>query len=258
MNTFRRRIAGAGMRALLWLGMGIALLLPSLTAYADIGPKPSAEFKFTYEIAPVPIVDGQLLICDDAACATSHSLEQVGPQHFSCAQDTCSSAAYGYGRYLKLVIEFEDRTRESHVFRKRAFDAVFSVTVTETGLRVSEKHQSPSAAGFVAALIATLMVETPAAAIYRRRFSFPRALLLWVPVASLITLPVIWFGFTRLLWSDETIIGLGEAFAIAFEAVFLWLISRKALAFKHAAGLSLVMNMASFLLGLCAVLLLWY
>jgi hypothetical protein len=258
MRAFRHLNAGAWLRAALWLGMGIALLLPSLTAYADIGPKPSAEFKFTYENAPVPIVDGQLLICDDAACATSHPLEQVGPQHFSCSQDTCSSAAYGYGRYLKLVIEFEDRTRESEVFRKRAFDSVFSVTVTVTSLVVIEKHQSPSTGGFALALIFTLIVETPAAAIYRRRFSFPRSLLLWVPAASLITLPVIWFGFTRLLWSDETIIGLGEAFAIAFEAVFLWLISRKALAFKHAVGLSLMMNMASFLLGLCGLLLLSY
>jgi len=42
--------------------------------------------------------------------------------------------------------------------------------------------------------------------------------------------------------------GLAEGFAVLFEAGFIYFLSRKAMAPKHAFAMSLVMNTASFLL----------
>jgi hypothetical protein len=235
---------------LLLLMVGAGTLALVLTAHADEGPKPSADFEFEYEIDRVPIVDGQLLKCEDKNCTQSHPLEELGPQRFRCSDYSCTSQAYGYGRYLKLVITFEDRVRESNVFEKRSFEAMFIVTVTQSGLKVREKTVIFTGE-FIFALIFTLSSETLVASFFWRRYSLPIRRLVGVPIASLITLPIIWFGFTRLFWDDYVVIGLGEIFAVVFEAAFLYVINRGKLTRRRAAVLSLVMNAVSFLLGLC-------
>jgi hypothetical protein len=232
--------------------VGAGTLALVSTAHADIGPKPSADFEFEYEIDRVPIVEGQLLECEDENCTQSHPLEQVGPQRFTCSDYSCTSQAYGYGRYLKLVITFEDRVRESNVFEKSGFEAVFMVTVTLSGLEVREKTVIFTGK-FIGALIFTLFSETLAASFFWQRYSLPIRRLVGVPIASLITLPIIWFGFTRLFQDDYVAVGLGEIFAVIFEAAFLYMINREKLTRRRAAVLSLAMNSVSFLLGLCGV-----
>jgi hypothetical protein len=259
MRHFLCCISRAGLRGPLGiLGLLILFLLPGAgtlalvpTAHADIGPKPSADFEFKYAIERVPIVDGQLLVCDDKDCTQSHPLEQVGPQRFTCSADSCTSLAYGYGRYLKLVITFEDRVRESNVFEKRDFEAKFIVTVTQSGLKVREKTIIFTG-GFVFALIFTPLSETLAASFFWRRYALPIRRLVGVPIASLITLPVIWLGFARWFGDDYLVVGLGEIFAVVFEAAFLYAINRGKLTRYRAAVISVVMNAVSFLLGLCA------
>ncbi|MBI5959055.1 MAG: hypothetical protein HY866_09995, partial [Chloroflexi bacterium] len=230
--------------------VGAATLVFVPTLHADTGPHPSADFEFDYEIDRVPIVEGQLIICEDKACTQSHPLEEVAWQSFTCGDYSCSSRAYGYGRYLKLVITFEDRVRESKVFEKHDFDAVFVVTVTQSGLVVREKIIVITGE-FILALIFTLLSETLVAIPYWWRYSLPHLRLLWVPIASLITLPILWFGFSRLFSDDYAAIGLGEIFVVVFEAGFLYVINRGALTGRQAAVLSLSMNAVSFLLGLC-------
>lgn len=255
MRRLLRSISHMGLLgALLWLaivGAGTLALVP--TAYADTGPKPSADFEFEYEIDRVPIIEGQLLECDDKDCTQSHPLRELGPQRFTCDDYSCTSLAYGYARYLKLVITFEDQVRESSVFEKHYFEAVFVVTVTQSGLEVREKDIIITEE-FLFALIITLLSETLVGFFFWWRYALPIRQLVWVPTASLITLPIIWFGFTRLIQNDYNVIVLGEVFAVIFEAAFLYAITRGRLTRRQAIILSLTMNAASFLLGLCGPL----
>lgn len=107
---------------------------------ADMGPKPSMEFNFVYETdTPLTITGGEQLECADAACADGEALQEAGPQRFTCTEEACSSLAYGYADYHRLVIRFSDGvTRESNVFGKSHFDAVYRVTVGEDDLWVEE------------------------------------------------------------------------------------------------------------------------
>lgn len=90
---------------------------------ADMGPKPSMEFGFVYETdAALTIIGGDQLECADLACADAARLEEAGPQRFTCTATDCSSMAYGYEDYHRLVIEFSDGvTRESNVFSRVCF-----------------------------------------------------------------------------------------------------------------------------------------
>jgi hypothetical protein len=236
------------------LPLVIVLLLPTAIVHADVGRKPTMEFAFEYESDPVSIVEGQLLQCEDEECTTGRPLEQVGPQYFSCDENSCSSMAYGYADYNKLIVTFTDKVRESNVFTKKASEATFRVTVSGSALLVEEVGGGIRGLGCCSGLGATIAIEIVAAIVYLAAFHLPRTALGWVPLSSALTLPVVWFVFPNLglpaLWA----IGLAEGFAVLFEAGFIYLALRRTISLKHAAALSLVMNGASFLIGLALAL----
>jgi len=223
----------------------VNVLLPLSIVKADTGPKPMMYFTFVYPVQPIPILDGQQLECDDPTCADGKPLITGGPQRFVCNISDCYSLAYGYKPYHKLVIRFADRTRESNVFQKHSFSAQFTVTVTASGLTVEEVFARPD---LLPALVFTVVVETLIGAVYLLVFRQRRRVLAWIPVANVISLPLVWFLILRLQWSAGASTAFAEGFAFVFEAGFLYYASRKALPLKHAIFLSLLMNTASFVL----------
>ncbi len=235
-------------RCALWL-IAALLLLPAVPAWADVGPKPSMSFTFKYEGDPIAIVEGQLIECEDEECASAKPLEEAGPQRFSCTETECSSIAYGYADYHKLVITFADGTRESNVFTKKAMAARYQVTVSADGLQVQEVR-NPIGRLCCPSIFVTLVLETLVAVGYLRTFSLPHAALGWVPLASVLTLPVVWLAFPHLRLAQGWITGLSEGFAVLFETGFLYLATWRSLSLRHAFLLSLIMNAASFLAGL--------
>lgn len=220
--------------------------------HADTGPKPSVEFEFHFDGEPVPIVDGQLLICDNDDCSRSHPLEEIGPQRFTCSSMRCWSDAYGYGARLKLVIDFEDSTRESNVFRKEAFNARYSVQVRTGTLEVTEIEHVYNE-DFVPALAVTLIVETITAGLITLTLRPRKLVLFLIPLASLVTLPIAWFVFPAIGLYDFVTVILAEVFIVWFEAVILRLVTRHRMTPELALAYSLVINLASFVVGLFVI-----
>jgi hypothetical protein len=234
---------------LLLLVLGLALLLP-LAAQADAGPKPGMKFTFRFQGQPVAILSGQLIECDDAACTKGEPLPEIGPQRMRCEGTECSVIAYGFKDYHKLVIQFADRTRESNVFSKRAYNAAFDVTVTETSLTVRERPGLNMCCPCFPAALLTIFAELGVAALYVSLFRLPTTLLRWVPLASLLTLPLVWFVFPRLPAPAGSIIIAAEVCAVGAEAILLYALARRKVPWRHAAALSLAMNAVSFAAGL--------
>lgn len=237
-------------RATLLLGILIALLLPAVQAHADVGPKPEMQFQFSFDGDPLTIVGGQLIECDDESCASGEPLEEMGPQRFSCTESECSSMAYTYADYHKLVIEFEDHTQESNVFTKKAFRAKYEVTVGESDLQVVEKKRLFGSRLCLPGFALTLVVETLVAGSYLRAAGLSRVVLPWAPVASLLSLPILWFAFPLLDLPSGWVVGLGEAFVLALETALLYAVGRRVLSLKHVVVLAVLMNAMSFGLGL--------
>lgn len=120
----------------------LPLLLLILTPFlmADVGPKPTAEFEILYLIEPHPTLTGYALyLCDDTSCEDPYMMEQLGPQHFDCEQNSCSSMAYGYSDYMYITLDFDDGTsRSSNIFTKDHFDAEYEIFVGPGSLDVVE------------------------------------------------------------------------------------------------------------------------
>ncbi len=245
-------------RLIMVLTFCIVALLAATTAFADVGPKPTMQFKLVFQTAPVTLVGGQQIECSDAACSDAHPLAQLGPQRFSCSpgENQCSSLAYGYSRFHKLVLQFADRTRESNIFASGG--GSYIVTVRDTDLAVSadqlSRFSDPLAYGaLLVALLWTLFTEVPIAALYLRLRHLKFRVLIWVVVANLISVPVLWLVLPMLPldWLAATI--LCELGVIVFEALWLHFTNRTILAFKESAVLSVLMNLASIFVGLVLV-----
>ncbi|MBN1875624.1 MAG: hypothetical protein JXA33_15470 [Anaerolineae bacterium] len=300
---------------LIWVLGLVCLSLNPCAVRADAGPKPSMEFNIVYETDTVlTIVEGIQFECSDATCADAEALKEAGPQRFTCEAATCSSLAYGYADYHRLSIRFSDGvTRESNVFSKSHFDAVYRVTVRETDLWVEETggRINPMlliiVGGVVGSLIVGLLVvativllvmlflksRKDAASFEASRWLF---IVIWIVALPLyamggyfaLTLPITaaveciiafiyahirdrsrWTLVTVVLlinlltqpivWGSVTNRADGGSFAglaileiiiILIEAGVLYGVQRKSLTFKETLILSLILNGASFGIGL--------
>jgi hypothetical protein len=113
--------------------------LPIKPVHADTGPKPGMSFTFTQELPgdPVTIVSGELFECEQADCQDAAPLMEVGPQHFSCQEITCSALGYGFSTYHQIEIVFSDGvTRRSNVFKTIHFNSSYKVTIRQDDLLV--------------------------------------------------------------------------------------------------------------------------
>jgi hypothetical protein len=128
----------------------LSLCFPTNHVDADIGPKPSMDFEFEYETGqPLQIVDGMLYECDQANCSDAKPLEEWGPQGFSCTSVSCSSMAYRYSNFHRLLIRFSDgKDRQSNIFQGDSFNSTFRVVVRENDLVVEKIHRGSNPFGW--------------------------------------------------------------------------------------------------------------
>ncbi len=244
--SVRRRSFPSYRVAFLALAVIAALLFP-VVAHADAGPKPRMDFTFQFEGESIPIVEAQLIECDDPSCADGAPLEHLGPQGIRCEGLVCKSTAYTYSDYHRLVVEFEDGVRESQVFTKSYFASRYRVTVSQDALVVEETGGTNA---FCSMFAVTLLLELAVAALYLKGFGLPNSLLAWVPLASILTLPLVWFVFPLLPVSAGVSFGLSESYAVGFELGLLWIVGRWWMPLRHVAGMTLAMNAASLVAGL--------
>lgn len=237
----------------------VAIFTPVSSVKADAGPKSSMKFNFQFPDDKISITKGELLICPDKDCAKFESYEG----YFGCTSNSClaypqggTPRKYDYS-YYKMIITFTDGVRDSNVFQQQGFSAQYEVTFQQSHLIVKEDITLGSMINpfyvifFVASVILTIPVETIIALIYFWITKVKKSFLLMVVFANVLSLSIIWFIFPMFFKGDFWVfMVIAETFVVAFEAIFLFITGRNfRFPIIHAISLSLVMNLASFLLG---------
>ena len=278
------------MRA--WLLVLAALLLASF-AYADLGPKPSAAIDVTFEGAKiVGPFEAKLLSCSPKEVAESllASDERLQP-HFrilefdaardcywhpaemawggQCVDSQCSFT-YMVPREFKVAVLLSGKQKVfvSEPATRQAFNAVFQMDIPENGFaslaETTGVLNQDTVMPFLLSLLITLALEALGTLFFfwRVKMPFNKKLLALVGAANLISLPVVWFGVSKVALDPVTGILLSEAFAVLFEAGFLFYAAKPLLTKKRALFLSVVNNALSFFIGgvllfMAAALLNW-
>lgn len=109
---------------------------------------------------------------------------------------------------------------------------------------------------FAVSLLLTLAIELIVAFIYLRakKVKKLKRILLFIVIANLISLPILWFVFIFLLGGLGLI--LGEVFAVVFEGGFIYYFNRKSIKLRSAMLMSLLMNITSAVIGWLVLFLL--
>ena len=236
----------------------VFLILSMQTVFADAGPKPGMNFKMVYKTSkPVKVLEGWQLQSPFESFTVADTLKREGPQRLIVNQQDCKSVSYGYKDFQKLILRFDDTTRQSNVFANESFNSVYEVTVYDNRLEVRDvtpfMKNSTSLAVFLKALMLTLILELLVAFVYLKLSKKPLKILIFVILGNLITLPLVWFVFP--LFLNGWAIPVGEVVAFVLEALFLLLTCRRYFRPSGAFLLSFMMNFMSFLIGGLALLL---
>jgi hypothetical protein len=239
----------------LYIFLFITLLISPTPVSADTAPKPTMKFNIHYETQnQITLLGGEQYQCEDKNCEEIKALGEYGPQRFTCENNSCSSLAYGYSPYQKLVLNFSDKTRESQIIHTEAFNAEFNVKVTDSSLIIEETTPITSRGrvpSFIKALIITLILELLVALIYLSITKISKRILLYVLIANVISLPIVWFLFPSIKITSLVFLMfvLSEIFAVVFEAYFIYHLNKKIISLRKSFVLSTIMNLVSLFVG---------
>jgi hypothetical protein len=212
---------------------------------------------------PIKLIYAEELACSDEDCSNFNVITtEDEPQNFFCNINSCSSYDYANvnfnnSSYRKLIFHFFDKTRESQVFKVNSSGGnAYNVIVTADDLVVSDAS-SPlpfpdMVISLLRALTITLLIELFVSYIYLLAFKKSKKILIYVFLANLISLPIVWalvYLKTPLIVPAVDKLIFAEIFAVVFEALFIHFLNRKNINLIESFGLCVIMNMASLFIG---------
>jgi hypothetical protein len=258
--------------------------LAALSASADIGPKPTVDIDVAYEGAEIPDASfsARMLACVRGVETTFPERSPVHqlriseydpakncswrPAAFAWGGD-CSASACHFNYHppaqFKLAVYLPglDKVFISDEISRTNFYSNYRAELAPDGsVRIRETtpfFRKDIISAFVKALVITLVLETLVALIFLSLARLPKRILRSVLLANAVSLPIVWFLFPLVLRTPSVIL-FAEIFAIAFEACFIRLLDRDAIAFRKAVSLSVMMNLASLVAGGFLFLLISY
>ena len=222
--------------------------------YADAGPKPSMKFNLVYDkgLEDRQVITGFQLGSDTINAAIFDTLKTQGPQRFTVDHNSGRSLAYGYKDFNRIIIRFNDKERVSNIFERKSWNSEYQVTVRDNDLLVEDKTSFLTTTAtlpfFFKSLVLTIVLELLVALIFIKLTKRNSSILIYLFLANLITLPLVWFVFTLL---PNLIIGIviGELFAFVFEALFINYFCKNYISLKASFVLSFLANAVSFFVG---------
>lgn len=253
----------------------LIFFLASGVVYADLGPKPEADIQVTLNGRNVPdsVFNAEMLVCykeGQNGFGNKEVIPQLNISEYDSANDCywkpaplawsaeCrnSSCHFGYmlpsSFKLAVYIPSLDKVFITNEVSRTNFNSEYDAELSSSGSAVIRETtplvRKDNITSFVKALIITLILELLTALIFVLASKLTKKMLITVFVANIISLPIVWFFFP-LIKLVPLVILLSEIFAVVFEMYFIYLIHKKTISLKKSFILSILMNLASFVLG---------
>lgn len=249
------------------------LLLP--VVYADIGPKPSTDIYVNYYGQPVeePFYARMLDCgndfnrCDlppeeckalnithtDSECTWTPSPLAWGG---SCQNSLCNFH-YMLPDRFKLAIHLNDKVYLTNTVDRTQFKSSYLVEITDKAILTesSPLFDMRYVKFFLIAFILTIVIELILASAVIFAFKLKKKTLLYVLLANLVTIPVVWFVIP-VFQLNTLFIPLAELFAFGFEGWFFYRFAK--IKKSRAFVLSFIINLFSYLAGTIAFFIFYF
>ncbi len=256
--------------------LGVILFLVLISsmglASADTSPHPSATVYFyvTYNNSSITEnFSASLLTCRENGCEPDEGT--------LCENGTCKFYYYRVERVpnqFKLLINLNGENFSSEAINFSWINPVLSydININADDVIVTPSPNKPapvdstlilySFLSFFIALVLTIILELSVLIIFLRKWKIKNKKWkkpIWtVVIADIISVPLVWLIFFLLLKFFEMMsswislilaIIIAEAFAVIFETCFIYWLNKTIINLKKSFILSLMMNLASFIIG---------
>lgn len=260
----------------------LQFFIPNL-AFADMGPKPTAEIYVTLNggVLSEEIFGGQIYTCLETekdintriyfdalkfveydSSRNCYWTPTISPGGVWCANGKCTFLYYQYPSDFKfgVYLPSQDKVYMSNVVSNSNFQSTYQANILSDGSIYIEETTSffltdpvKKIYPFLTALVLTIIFELLLALMYVRYTKKTKKILKSVLLVNLISLPIVWFVFPLFLptLGDSFIITivLAEIFVFLFEGILLHLLNKDDLSQKSAFILSLLINAVSIIVG---------
>lgn len=237
----------------------LLLILTALFAvcplFADIAPTPQITYNFNYLTAEPLNIDpsgSEQIQCDDNQCLSAQPLGTYGIQKLYCTSSSCHAISYSFKPYQKLIVKFSDgKKRETGVFKTPyTLRSAVQINVGEDSLDAIVLPTKPKADSFsqhhmLASLIIIVTLAIGAGLLYLLSGGLPLTILLYLLGANLLTIPFTWWVLSDMV-SNMAFLWI---FKFIFELFFVYLLAKRKISFKDAAGLVMMANITGFVFG---------
>lgn len=273
--------------SLLLIIVALIVFLPK-NAKADLGPKPTVDIDVIYNQHRIPDsnFNAQMLNCvpHDLVQRESKYQENLIPQlkineydsakncywlpdgMASGGQCSKSSCHFGYRPpnefKLAVFVTSINKLFITNEVSRINFNSRYKAELSPDGsAKISETTSVLSTgkiSSFVKAFLLTIILELLVSLIFISIKKLPKKILVYVLLANIISLPIVWFLFPLIKLPWVAIIVMSEIFAILFEAYFVYFLGKKIISLKRSAILSVLNNLVSLLIGGFIYLILGY
>jgi hypothetical protein len=257
------------------------ILITPMSVLADSSGESGMVFHIIHETkSQYKLIDSTLMECQNTDCTLMKPLATgIMPGGF-CIDDYgapdvdhgCFYASFSlnHSAYYKIILNYSDKVRESNVFQSPSLNGRFILIVRSSDLIIENFESNPfslyeSLAGpFIFSLLITIITELIVGYVFVYKIKNYKRILISLVIANFISLPIVWFlMYNEQMTTTEGILVyftllLSEVFAMIFEASFIYLINKKSISFKRTLIMSIVMNIASFLLGVILLSIPYY
>ncbi len=256
--------------AIFLLAILLFSLVPSLVS-ADIGPKPSADIHVTLNGQSIQdaTFNAKMLTCqkEENKFPAREIIPQLNISEYDsvnncywkpaesawggdCQNGNCHFNYFLPSEFrLAVYLPSQDKVYLSAEVTRENFRSTFEANLLSDGninlqetTPFAQSNSAKNIRNFFIALILTLIIELLVALIYVSSTKISKKVLISVLVANVISLPIVWFVFPLAIL-------LGEIFAFAFEGYFIHLLNRDIISLKKSFILSILMNLASLIIG---------
>lgn len=247
---------------------------------ADLGPKPTVDIDVLYNQKTVssPTFQAKMLGCFEQEFIQSETkyeddlIPQLNITEYDslkkcywhparhawggeCHDSSCHFEYFPPSEFkLAVFIPSLNKVFVTNEISRSNFNSHYEAELSSDGSAIISEttffmFSTDKGSSFTKAFFITIILELLTSFIFIFSRKLSKKILVYVVIANILSLPIVWFLFPLMKLQLPRIIVLSEIFAVLFETYFIYLPNKQIISFKQSLTLSILNNLVSLFIG---------